>query len=205
MSVRISSQPAPAGSSVNMLMTQADTIGRLAQDAGGFAAVVAAFESRDPDAFRWVLQRLELLPHCEVICEWVRIKLCVLRCLEVCGPPGETGELPSLQEFARAVVKLASNEKLLRRAVDTVACGDAAGYREVIAELRLGDFCHLLCRWICLIDYERICEVICSRQPVLILDTAAEIRDAGKVISVLLTKEKAFDDDLVYFGMRMAH
>ena len=193
MSATPSSQPVPTGASTNTLMTQADTVGRLAQDAGGFAAVVAAFESRDPDAFRWVLQRLELLPHCEVICEWVRIKLCVLRCLEVCGPPGENAEIPSLQEYASAVVKLASNEKLLRRAVDTVSCGDAEGYRAVLAELDLDAFCHLLCHWVCSITYQRICEVVCSPQSAPILDSVDELRDAGKVVAVLLANRKAFN------------
>src|SRR5271154_46610 len=69
------------------LSAQSSAVGRLAQDSGGFAAVVAAFESKDPDAFRWVLDRLEMLPYCELICEWVRVKMCVLRCFEVCGPP----------------------------------------------------------------------------------------------------------------------
>ena len=71
---------------VGRLAAQSETIGRLAQDSGGFAAVVAAFDAKDPAAFRWVLQRLDLLSHCELICEWVRIKMCVLRCLEICGP-----------------------------------------------------------------------------------------------------------------------
>ena len=66
---------------VERLATQSDSIGRLAQDSGGFAAVVAAFESQDPQAFRWVLDRLGFLPQCELICEWVRIKLCVLHCV----------------------------------------------------------------------------------------------------------------------------
>ena len=67
---------------VSRLASQSDAVGRLAQDSGGFAAVVAAFESKDANAFRWVLERLEMLPYCELICEWVRIKLCVLRSLE---------------------------------------------------------------------------------------------------------------------------
>ena len=56
------------------LAAQADAMGRLAHDPGAFAAAVAAFESRDPDAFRWVLDRLELLPRCELICEWIQVK-----------------------------------------------------------------------------------------------------------------------------------
>src|SRR5580704_16678881 len=100
---------------VSRLASQSDAVGRLAQDSGGFAAVLAAFESKDPNAFRWVLDRLEMLPYCELICEWVRVKLCVLRCVEVCGPTRGDQKVPSLEEFAHAPVRLTSNEKILRR------------------------------------------------------------------------------------------
>src|SRR5450631_3630880 len=85
---------------VSRLAAEADAIGRLAHDSGGFAAVVAAFEANDPNAFRWVLERLEMLPRCELICEWIRVKLCVLRCIEVCGPPPEKPEIPNLRQLA---------------------------------------------------------------------------------------------------------
>jgi hypothetical protein len=60
---------------VSQLAAQADAVGGLAQDTGAFAAAVAAFESNDPDAFGWVLQRLEMGPQCELVCEWLRVKL----------------------------------------------------------------------------------------------------------------------------------
>src|SRR5580692_5446825 len=127
------------------LASQSDAIGRLAQDSGGFSAVVAAFESKDANAFRWVLDRLEMLPYCELICEWVRIKLCVLRCVEICGVPQKEAPAPNLQSFARAAAQLATNEKVLRRVVDAISCGDASAYRAALDELKLGDYCQLLC------------------------------------------------------------
>src|SRR5580698_1798426 len=145
---------------VSRLASQSDAVGRLAQDSGGFAAVVAAFESKDANAFRWVLERLEMLPYCELICEWVRIKFGVLRCLEVCGLPAEKVETPSLQQFARAIVQLASNEKLLRQVVDSISCGDGEEYRATIAELKLNNFCYLLCHWVYSVVYHRVCEVV---------------------------------------------
>jgi hypothetical protein len=60
---------------VSQLAAQAEAVGGLAQDTGAFAAAVAAFESNDPDAFGWVLQRLEMVPQCELVCEWLRVKL----------------------------------------------------------------------------------------------------------------------------------
>ncbi len=167
---------------VSQLAAQADAVARLAKDPGGFAAVVAAYESEDGDAFRWALARLEQSPDCELICEWLRIKFCVIRCLEVCGPVRPDYELPNLEYFARAIIDLAADEKRLRRVVDAVACGSAEEYHAVLAELDLQRFCHLLCRWVCSITYRRVCEVVCSPRPVLLADPAADVRAAAKVL-----------------------
>ena len=176
---------------VSRLASQSDAIGRLAQDSGGFAAVVAAFDSKDANAFRWVLDRLEMLPYCELICEWVRIKLCVLRCVEICGPPRVDQPIPSLEEFAQAAVRLSSNAKVLRRAVDAVSCGDASAYHAVISELKLDPFCHLICQWICSVGYRRVCEVVCRPGVVPLSDAATELESSGKVLAALIANKKA--------------
>lgn len=176
---------------VSRLASQSDAIGRLAQDSGGFSAVVAAFESKDASAFRWVLERLEMLPYCELICEWVRIKLCVLRCVEICGPPRVDQPVPSLEEFARAAVRLSSNEKILRRVVDAVSCGDAGAYRAAIREIELEPFCHLICQWVCSVIYRRVCEVLCRPGVVTVFDPAAELASTGKMLAALIQNKKA--------------
>jgi hypothetical protein len=177
---------------VSRLIAQADAVGRLAQDSGAFAAVFAAFESKDPNAFRWVLERLERLPDCDLICEWVQIKVCVLRCIELCGPPREKMPSPNLHQFAHAIVRLASDEKLLRRVVDAVSCGDADDYRAALVELKLEEFCDLLCRWVCSIIYRRVCEVVCTPEFVPVPDAVSEIRAAAKVMARVVANEKAF-------------
>lgn len=174
---------------VIQLAAQADAVGKLAQDTGAFAAVVAAFESNDPDALSWVLQRLQLLPQCELICEWVRVKWCALRCVEVCGPLDPKVPVPSLPEFARALAQLASNEALLRRAVDAVSCGDADSFHASVAEAKLQQYCHLLCRYICSTLYRRICEVVCTRQPVGVSDAALDIRADAEVLRRVVANE----------------
>lgn len=178
---------------ISRLASQADAVGRLANDTGGFAAVLAAFESKDPNAFRWVLERLEMLPYCELICEWVRVKLCVLRCFEVCGPVPVNQQVPSLEDFAQAAVRLSSHEKLLRRVVDAVGCGDANDYHAAISELELGEFCHLICQWICTISYRRVCEVVCRPGFVPVTDPAGEIAAAGKALTAVSANRKALE------------
>jgi hypothetical protein len=178
---------------VSRLASQADVVARLAQDSGGFAAVAAAFEAKDTNAFTWVLEHLEMLPYCELICEWVRVKLGVLRCMEICEPPRENPPLPTLQQFARAVVDLSSNEKLLRSVVDAVSCGDRDAYQAAISELKLNDFCYLLCHWVYTIISHRVCEVICSPGRVYLPDAASEVQAAGKVMAKLTADDKAFN------------
>ena len=177
---------------VGRLASQSDAVGRLAQDSGGFAAVVAAFESRDPSAFRWVLDRLEMLPYCEIICEWVRVKLCTLRCAEICSPVEK--EVPSLSEFAHAIVKLSANEKVLRRVVDAVACGDAHSYQAALNELRLGEFCHLICYWVCSVGYEEVCHAVCEPVAVAVTDPVIELRVAAELIQKIAKNEKVLNE-----------
>jgi hypothetical protein len=177
---------------VNRLTAQADAIGRLAQDHGGFSAAVAAFESRDTAAFRWVLERLEVLPYCDLICEWIRVKLCALRCAELCSP-FEKQEIPSLRQFARAIVQLSSNEKVLRRVFDAVSCGDAAQYQAALDELKLGEYCQLISYWVCSIAYEEVCHAVCQPGSVAVNDPLLALRVAGDVIAGLAKQEKTFD------------
>ena len=177
---------------VSRLASQSDAMGRLAQNGGGFAAVVAAFESKDADAFRWVLDRLEMLPYCELICEWVRIKLCVLRCLELCGPPRIDLPVISFEQFAQVAARLAENEEGLRRVVDAVGCGNREEYVAVLNELKLAEFCGLICHWVCGVGYRRVCEVVCGRQPIAVADAVSELRDTGKLVQSLMANQQAF-------------
>lgn len=177
---------------VSRLASQSDVMGRLAQDEGGFSAVIAAFESKDASAFSWVLQRLELLPYCELICEWVRIKLCVLRCLEICGPPRVDAPIATFEQFAQAIARLTANEEGLRRVVDAVACGNAEEYQEAIGELKLQEFCSLICHWVCGVGYRRVCEVVCRQEPVAVADPIAELRATGQFVASLVKNERAF-------------
>ncbi|HTS36476.1 MAG TPA: hypothetical protein VMH04_12430 [Candidatus Solibacter sp.] len=177
---------------VSQLVSQSDAVGRLAQDNGGFAAAVAALESRDASAFRWVLERVEMLPYCESICEWIRIKLCTLRCAEICRPT-EVAEIPSLSQFARALVELSSNEKVLRRVVDAVACGDGREYQAALNELKLGEFCELICYWVCSVGYEEICRIVCRPEVVAVNSPVLALQAAGEVIAKVAKNQKVID------------
>ena len=77
----------------------------------------------------------------------------------------------------------------MRRAVDAVPCGDADSFSAAIAEAKLQEYCHLLCRYICSTLYRRICEVVCTRQPVAVSDAALDIRADAEVLSRVIANE----------------
>ena len=177
---------------VSRLVSQSDAVARLAQDDGGFAAAVAAFESKDAAAFSWVLERLQMVPYCEIICEWVRVKLCALRCAEICRPVGKV-EVPSLRQFAGAIERLSANEKALRRVADAVACGDAAQYEAVLTELKIPELCQLICHWVCTAGYQEVCHLICRPERVVVADPLLNLRVAAEVIGEVAKDEKVLD------------
>ena len=177
---------------VGRLVSQSEAVARLAQDDGGFSAAVAAFESKDAAAFSWVLERLQMVPYCEVICEWVRVKLCALRCAEICRPV-DRAEVPSLRQFARAVERLAANEKALSRVAGALACGDAAQYEAVLTELKIPEFCQLICHWVCSASYHEVCHVICRPERVVVADPLLNLRVAAEVIAEVAKDDKVLD------------
>jgi hypothetical protein len=90
------------------------------------------------------------------------------------------------------VARLASNEAGLRRVVDAVSCGNREEYAEALRELKLTEFCRIICHWVCGIGYRRVCEIICGGEPAVLADPVNEIRAAGKLIESLLRHERAW-------------
>jgi hypothetical protein len=99
--------------------------------------------------------------------------------------------VPSLEEFAHAAVRLSSNQKILRRVVDAVSCGDASAYHAAISELKLEPFCHLICQWVCSVGYRRVCEVVCRPGVGFVPDAESELAATGKVLAALIEKKSA--------------
>ena len=100
---------------------------------------------------------------------------------------------PTFAQFAQAVVRLAEDEALLRRAVDAVSCGDAEAWQAVLAKLKLQPFCYLLCRWVCSSFYRRFCHLVCFPRVAVLVDPVSELRAAAKVMAEVLKNQKAFE------------
>jgi hypothetical protein len=176
---------------VEQFLEGARATSTFARDEDRFRALFDAYRAFDRDSFRRLLAEAEVLERCEVVCHWIGSKECVLLCLELCGPPPE--ELPSLREFAAVAVRVATDEELVERLADAVSDRDPEAFRALVDELQVGQFCHLLCHWVCSVRGELICRVLCSPEPVgRGLGLADALAKAGQAISRLLDDEKAF-------------
>ncbi|WP_125610195.1 hypothetical protein [Specibacter cremeus] len=175
---------------INDLAGAAQAIGAFTHE-DAFRSLIDAFRAGDRDSFRRLLEERKLVERCELVCEWIRSKECVLLCLELCGPPTDI-ELPDPREFAAALVRITQDEELVERLAATVEHRDGDGFRALLAELKLERFCHLICHWVCTVRTRLLCRVVCSPEPQRPVYLAEELTALGAVLGRLLENEKAF-------------
>ena len=161
------------------LMEEADIVGRLAADEKTFLSLSAAFQAGNQKAYQEILQRLGLIRHCELVCEWFRIKHSVLLCLRLCGPPPVITRPPNPRTLAQAFVRVTSDEKAVQRLAAAIEKGDAAAFKRIVKEYKLEPICHLFCHWVCHIHYRLICRWVCHPELRERPNLAAELRTAG--------------------------
>lgn len=165
-------------------------VAALAGDEDHFRATFDAFLAADRESYQRLLTELKLLDRCELVCDWICSKYCILVCLELCGPPADV-ELPDLREFAASVTRITQDEELVERLANTVADRDAEGFRALMAELEIERFCHLLCHWACSVRCRLLCQVACSPTPAHLSSFVEELAQAGAAITTLAADERA--------------
>lgn len=161
-------------------------IGVLAKDETVFRGAVDAFRAADAESFRRALGLVQIDPDCDLICRWIRVKDCVLRCIELCGPPsGDAISVAEIPLFAEIIAKITGDEELIERLADAVEDRDGAAFKSLVGDLKIERFCHLLCYWACQIHNRLLCEIVCAPAPVVRRSFVAELALAGGAISEL--------------------
>src|SRR5256714_243240 len=102
------------------LRREAGAIATLVANQQQFTDAFKAFRAGDRNAFQTVLRRLKLLPLCDLVCEWIRIKECVFLCFEICGPPKPVDKPPDIHLLAQSIVRITADPKLLQELVQIV-------------------------------------------------------------------------------------
>jgi hypothetical protein len=175
------------------LLTEAGVVSHLAKGEKSFLAAYEAFRAGDRKAFQTALRRLKLVPHCHLVCEWIRIKECVLLCLELCGPP-KVAERPNPRVLADAIVKITSDERLVEQLAEAVEKRDRAAFQRIVKAHKLEPICHLFCHWVCYVHYQLVCRWVCDLQLKVRPSLVDELRTAGRALRMLVKNRQAFDE-----------
>jgi hypothetical protein len=175
------------------LLGQTDALARLVRTPDIFQATYAAYRAEDASAFQAALKRAELLIYCQPICHWLRIKECVLLCLELCGPPKAIDRAPDPRALIEGIVKITSDEKAVQQLAEAVHKRDSNAFHALITKFKLDPFCHLFCFWVCTIRYRLICEWICRPGRLKLPELWIELRSAGKALEAFHKDAKVFD------------
>src|SRR5215207_4744191 len=110
------------------LLGQTDALTSLVRDRDVFQSAFEAFRAEDAKGFEAALTKANLLPHCHRICHWTRIKQRVFLCLQLCGPPKPVDRAPNPRALVEAIVKITSDDKVVRQLADVVRKGDTDGF-----------------------------------------------------------------------------
>ena len=174
------------------LLEQSELVGQLAKEEKAFTAVYEAFRAQDPKAYFDALERLKLTPFCRFVCDWIRIKECVFRCIELCGPPKPITDFdPRL--LAEGIVRITADPAVLKRLVEAVEKPDRDAFHRIVTEYKLDAFCHLFCHWVCVVRYRLICHWLCTPDRPRRPDFIGELQAAGRALRLLLAKREVFD------------
>jgi hypothetical protein len=166
-------------------------VAAISADEDRFRGLFDAFWAWDADSFQRLLREFGISERCELVCEWIRSKDCVLVCLKLCGPPPE-GELPDAREFAQVVERITGDEELVERLASAVSERDGEAFRALVSELEIEPFCHLLCHWACTIRGRLISRVVCAPEPVPRIQLVEELTRAGQILGRLAANQEVF-------------
>jgi hypothetical protein len=174
------------------LLEEASAIGRFTRAEKSFLAAYEAFRSEDRQGFQAALKRLQLLPSCRLVCEWIGIKECLFLCFELCGPPPAQPPKVNPRMLAEAIARITLDERAVARLAKAVEKRDRAAFQRIVKAYKLEPFCHLFCHWVCVVRYRLVCRWLCGPIVKERPDLAAELRSAGEALSALLKNRSAF-------------
>ena len=161
------------------------SIGSLIRLDTKFRAAVDAFRAVDADSFQRLLAGLKIGEYCELVCSWLRIKECVLECIEMCGPPREPITIEQIPKLAEIIGKIAGDEELVERLAGAIQDRNAESFNTLVKDLKIEPYCHLVCHWASFVYYRLICDVVCLPRPVARKPFVDELTAAGEAIGRL--------------------
>lgn len=167
---------------------------QLAKNEDAMARIVKAYRKGDANSVRSILEQMQLMKSCKLICRWLCtwewIRICRILCVEI---PEKPFKIPELRRYGRALSTLASKEDIVKKLFEAVEKEDSATFREITKEFKLHPFCSLICFWVCVLRYRRFCYIVCPT-----IDSQVEIDPLEEFLSAARTAEKITADENLF-------
>ncbi len=143
------------------LTRSAEVMGKLAQDREGFAEAAEAYRMEDAERFQKALDRVGILEHCRLVCQYLCSKHCVLVCRKLVGrlDTSDKFDVEEWRQFAEFTEKVAADQQMLAAFVEAVDKEDEKAYAGLLKQLDAGRFAHQFCHWLCQVR----CRLVCRR------------------------------------------
>ncbi len=131
---------------------------------GGLASAVI---ERDENAFRAIVEKLEMQKYCHYICHWICSVRCRLICEILCAPVkplyliGCAHLIQALLQSSSAVARLLEDENALAMVEKGVLARDCNMVRSALERAEYQGICHWICHWICSWRCVRVCILLC--------------------------------------------
>jgi hypothetical protein len=175
------------------LLEGSNDLAVLAKDEKVFRQAYEAFRSGNGKQFQDILKRLKLIPRCSRVCHWIRTKECVFYCLHLCGIPKPQTRAPNPRVLAEAIVRITSDERLLKQLVEVLEKRDRDGFERIVVEHKLQSICHFFCHWLCVVRLRLMCRWVCTFPLIERPDLFIELQQAGYAIRQLLENKDSFE------------
>ncbi len=149
------------------LRETAAAVAALAKDPEAFKMAAEAAAAVDTARFEAALNRVGLVDRCPLICRFFCTKRCLGICQGFCPEPGREADVGEMLAFAVALDGLMADEKAVEMLLAAMAANDVKAWNEALKRLKLGKFCHQLCRFLCSVRCKRVCRQLCPPKPLI--------------------------------------
>ncbi len=178
------------------LIAAAGALGRLAADKDAFFEALGAHRHLDPAGFAGALDRVGVVQHCKVLCDWVCSKECVRVCVRLAGPVTPNTLTPDVREWADVTARLAADPSALTRVIEAIDGANPRQFKKILDVLDLAPFAHLICFWVCSVRCRLRCRVIC-RQDDQLGDLVKELIQTAEGVRRLAADPRALKAAIV--------
>ena len=140
---------------------------RVTTDVDVLVRLAASVSERNPDAFRALIDQLDLASFAHLLCHWACTVHGYLLCELVCSPEPvpRVPLVEALAEVGPVLRALRADPQAFSAAASAASDNDCDGLRAAISAVGIADECEVICQWFCTWTCMSVCLLLCRVFP----------------------------------------